>query len=472
MTPSRRHNLWLAALALPQLALYVWVRSLGWQPRLELFMAVFGVQFSLYLAALALVHRYTSSTAPPPTPPLTLFLILLGALAFRLVMVTTPPSLSSDVFRYVWDGRVQAAGLSPYAYPPGAAELAPLRDADIWPRINRKESVTIYPPAAQLLFWLVHAVGGDSVWAVKWAMLLAECLTLALLALLLRDIGQPVEHLVLYAWSPLVVYEVVGSGHLEGLMLPCLVLALLAARRGWDAPAGAALAAATLMKLFPILLLPALWWRRRLRLPLAFGGVSLLLSLPYWQAGLAIATYYPDYLREQFNMSLAALLGETLRLLRVPDPYRLVQLLLLAAVAALALWHLARPAPDRFLQRGLTMIGLLTVGSQFLQPWYLLWLLPFLTALWPTGDGGRRTDDGRRATDDEIRNTKYEIRITHRASPVVRPPSSVWLGWLLFSGTITLSYHFYVHNQWNIPLVIVEYTPLYGLLLWAWLRRH
>ena len=59
----------------------------------------------------------------------------------------------------------------------------------------------------------------------------------------------------------------------------------------------------------------------------------------------------------------------------------------------------------------------------------------------------------------------------HHSALSPQPSALLWLAWLLFSGTIVLSYHFYVNNQWNIPLVVVEYTPLYSLLLWSWLRR-
>lgn len=365
-------------------------------------------------------------------------------------MADAYPVLSSDAFRYVWDGRVQAAGFSPYDYPPGATELTFLRDAEVWPRINRKASITIYPPAAQALFFLIHLVGGDSLLAVKWAMVLADGLTMGLLLLLLRALNQPLEYVILYAWHPLVVYELVASAHLEALMLPCLVLALWATKKGHDATAGVALALATLMKLFPVLLLPALWRRRGWRMPLAFALTCAVVVAPYLDAGPKIITYYPMYLREQFNMSLAALLGETLRWVGAPDPYRIVQLLLWVGVAGLGIWHVIRPDGEGYLRRCLTMIGLLTIGSQFLHPWYIVWIIPFLTVLSPSA---------RDKTSDTLLAVPYTLRIT------------TWLAWLIFSGNIVLSYHFYIYETYYYPVFILEYLPLYGLLFWPWLRR-
>ncbi|MFN8475566.1 MAG: glycosyltransferase 87 family protein [Anaerolineae bacterium] len=450
------------------------VRAWGAAPRLDAMMAVFGVQFVLYASAIVVSQADTverSPDDPEGAAPedvalseakhpgvvggpsrrsgrqlhlLPLLVIIGAAVAFRFVMGTTVPSLSSDMFRYVWDGRVQAAGISPYAYPPAAPELAPLHDATVWPLINRKDSVTIYPPGAELAFRAVHQWLGDSIWPVKAVMVASDLGTLLLLLALLHSLGQPLTLIIIYAWHPLAVYEIAGSAHVEGLMLVCLALALLAAWRRWDTVVGVALAAATLIKLFPVLLLPALWWRRSWRLPAAFAVTVALAVYPYRASGLGIITYYPVYLREVFNMSAAAVLGESLRFFGVSDPYRVVQLVLLALVGGLALWHLLRPAKGQhvYLVRCFTIIALLTLGSQFLQPWYVLWLLPFLTTLWPWSAPS----------------------VTYRVLPV-----SVWLAWFIFSGTVFLSYHYYIGERYSIPFVAAEYLPLYLLLVAPWL---
>ncbi|MFN8483823.1 MAG: glycosyltransferase family 87 protein [Anaerolineae bacterium] len=433
----------LAVAAIGELGFYILVRSWGAEAPLDRLMAVFAVQFVVYAAAIGV------SQARPTRQPrrdLRLVIILGAAVAFRVVMGTAFPTLSSDMFRYVWDGRVQAAGLSPYAYSPGAPALTPLRDSSIWPLINRKDAVTIYPPGAQLAFRLIHDALGDGLWPVKAAMVAADLATLLLLLALLNALGQPLSLIIIYAWHPLAVYEIAGSAHVEALMLVCLVLALLAARRGWDGVTGVGLAAATLIKLFPVLLLPALWWRRRWRLPIAFAVTVALAISPYRAAGLGIITYYPVYLREVFNMSAAAVLGESLRWLGVPDPYRVVQLVLLAIVGGVAAWQMVHPAKgeEAYLIRCFTIIALLTLGSQFLQPWYVLWLLPFLATLWPWS----------------------EASVGYR-----RLAPTTWLAWLIFSGTVFLSYHYYIGERYSIPLVAAEYLPLYLLLAWPWLAR-
>ena len=103
-----------------------------------------------------------------------LIVILAGAVAMRLALLFVEPYLSTDIYRYIWDGRVQAAGINPYRYVPNAPELAHLRDAAIFPNINRADyAVTIYPPAAQAIFLAVTRLG-ESVVAMKLGLLAFE----------------------------------------------------------------------------------------------------------------------------------------------------------------------------------------------------------------------------------------------------------------------------------------------------------
>ena len=82
-----------------------------------------------------------------------LTLILVTAVLLRLGALAAPVYLSDDIYRYIWDGRVQAAGINPYRYIPTDTALAPLRDEAVFPNINRNNyAPTIYPPVAQLLF--------------------------------------------------------------------------------------------------------------------------------------------------------------------------------------------------------------------------------------------------------------------------------------------------------------------------------
>ncbi len=92
-----------------------------------------------------------------------LYSILILTAVMQGILVCTRPTLSDDIYRYVWDGKVQAHGISPYRYPPDAPELTQLRDSNIYPHINRKNVVTVYPPAAEAAYFLLWRILPDNV---------------------------------------------------------------------------------------------------------------------------------------------------------------------------------------------------------------------------------------------------------------------------------------------------------------------
>src|SRR2546427_4315845 len=263
---------------------------------------VFLPLFGLYGFAVGVVFRKPSGSAPA-----SLAIILGFAVLFRCLVLFSPLVLSSDLYRYVWDGRVQRAGINPYRYPPEADALVPLRDTTIYPHINRPGLITIYPPGAQMLFALITTVVPDSVRGMKAAMVLFDLATLGVLLRLLQRHGSDPQRLVLYAWSPLVVFEFAGSGHVDALMLPFLLLALHARLTARPGSAGVLLGLATLIKLYPAVLVPALYSRGERRFLCGFGATLILGYLPYVAgAGARVLGYLPGYFGpwEDFNGGL------------------------------------------------------------------------------------------------------------------------------------------------------------------------
>jgi hypothetical protein len=111
-------------------------------------------------------------------PARTTFLIVLGLGALmRLGLLFETPRLSDDIYRYLWDGRVQAAGINPYRYIPADPHLAFLRDDAIYPHINRRDyAPTTYPPGAQMFFFAVTRVT-ETIAGFKAALLCVEAST-------------------------------------------------------------------------------------------------------------------------------------------------------------------------------------------------------------------------------------------------------------------------------------------------------
>ena len=316
--------------------------------------------------------------------------ILGFALLFRCTMLFSPPTLSDDIYRYVWDGRQQLAGVNPYLHPPEAAEVAGLRDA-LYAGINNKDIPTIYPPAAQL-FFLAAAWVKPSLWTVKAGLVLFDLALVLLLAAMLRRGGRDPRRIVFYAWHPLPLVEIAGSGHIDVLGVFFVLAALYALQAGRRAAAVLALAGGFLAKLLPLMLLPLFWrelgpnarwrdwlaWRPR-RALLLFPAAAALGLAPYAAAGPSLFEGLQTYvLRWRFNDALFSLVYGLLKDPRLEwddGALQAAKLLCALAVIGVALWALSRrPDPTDW---AAAVLGAYLLLTPTLHPWYLLWILPF-----------------------------------------------------------------------------------------------
>ncbi|TVP45525.1 MAG: methyltransferase domain-containing protein [Gemmatimonadales bacterium] len=367
-------------------------------------------------AFLALLHLWRRHGAWIEAP----VVLLGGAFLLRALFLLPVQDLSDDLFRYVWDGWVGIQGVPPYRYAPDDPVLAPFQEDMLFRNLNSPGWHSVYPPLSQLVFLLggwVHDVTGwpASGRAVRVGFTLLEFAgVLAIWKALGASVPRRRAHLVLYAWNPLVLVTVAGSGHSEGGMILGVGLVLwgVAIRRGWLAWMGLALA--VLSKGIPILLAPLLWralgaeagegndsrsaarpgpgWRDRVGEMLPAAIVALLLSLPFLRVsdlGLVWGSAQLYVSLFEFNAGLYALLREVgWRLAGVETGHWLGPALRWVAVGG-AFWIGLRHAAgsvEHFARGSVLILSLYLVTATTVHPWYLLWVLPFL-ALTPTGRG-------------------------------------------------------------------------------------
>jgi alpha-1,6-mannosyltransferase len=304
--------------------------------------------------------------------------IVFWGVLFRVLLLPVPPLTSTDVFRYVWDGKVFVWTGNPYRCAPVSDELRSLRDGYVFPHINHPELPTIYPPLAQVLFAVAYLLGNDSLWGIKLLNLLAEGVTLWLLGFVrLAAVGRDASWIVAYAWCPLPILESMVGVHGDTLGMPWLAAVYLAAAGRRPVVAGLALAGAALIKLFPLVLLPALWRQERGRAVVAVSAASLLPLVAGWAAFFLDAADPLVSLRVyvwnwQFNAPLFSGFQHWLQ-----DGYRARQicLLLFLATAAGVVIRETRFIPAA---QWLWLAFFLCGTTVF--PWYLMWLVPGLMA--------------------------------------------------------------------------------------------
>jgi hypothetical protein len=301
----------------------------------------------------------------------------------RFGVLLAPPYLSDDVNRYVWDGRVAAAGINPYRYIPVDPHLAGLRDDKIFPNINRSTYArTIYPPAAESIFFAATRVS-ESLTGMKATMLGFELAGVALLLRLLALLRLPRERILIYAWHPLTLWEFAGSGHVDAAVVAFLALALWARQREAAALVGIALAAAALVKFFPAVVFPALWRRGDWKMPVVAALSAAIAYLPFLGAGRAVFGFLPGYVREEGLQSSTGFFLWNLLKSAVPAladlgvlPYLVLAAAVMAALAVKIVWR------DKSADRSIASAIPLAVAAMVLfsphYAWYFAWIVPFL----------------------------------------------------------------------------------------------
>lgn len=424
------------------------------------FLALFAIAALVYTLGVCQVLRRGDRGAGSRNSAL---LIIAGwAVLFRVTLLfTSPPTLSDDVYRYIWDGRLANAGVNPYAH----AVASPLLDAFDSPQralVNNDWMASPYLPVAQALFALVYRLAPDSPLAFQIAAALFDLLTGWLIIDLLHRLGLPRAWSLLYLWHPLVVVEFAHGAHVDALMIFLIVASLWAlVALGARSISALLLAAATLTKGLPILLLPVVarrWGRRRTVL---FGGLLVVACLPFaldagWGLvgpldgeGLfgALRIYGARWnYNGGFYHWLEVLLSGYPTPGAVPPevvgrrPILAAKLIVgtLLVLALVATWWKARRSKDDL---GLIRLALVPLASYLLlattvHPWYATIVVPFLPFL-PPREG---KPDG---------------------------PAHFLLPALAFTTTIALSYLTYLDpaNLREYDLVrIVEYLPGYLLL--------
>lgn len=332
------------------------------------------------------VITIAATTLAPSVPERWGLILIIGmGIVMRLLVIGKEPLLSSDIYRYVWDGRVQAAGINPYTFVPADEALKSLRDTAIYPHINRADyAVTAYPPVAQIFFLAVTRVS-ETLTAMRLAMMACEIAVIVVLIDLLRRMCLPTTAVVAWVWHPLVIWEIANNGHTDALMLALLMIGIWLLVRNRRVAGAVAVALAALVKPYAVVALPAFWRPWDWRAPAAAIATAMICYLPYAGAGRGVLGFVTTkgYLSEEgltdgsgyWLVALArAAFGD------VPGLIVAYSIASFAAMAWLALRALSRP--DATPQDMLLHIGMLLMTALFIlspnYPWYFLVAVPFI----------------------------------------------------------------------------------------------
>ncbi|HNM25046.1 MAG TPA: hypothetical protein PKL15_06430 [Saprospiraceae bacterium] len=378
-------------------ALTVWLGFFARRSDFGPFIGAYGLLFGLY-ALLVFKEK-------PGGADLRWYLGL--GIALRIALLFSLPNLSDDYYRFLWDGRLLAQGIHPFAHPPeyymARPELPAGLSRDLYNHLNSPQYYTVYPLVCQAVFalagWLFPFSDRGAVLIIKLFLLACEIATIAgfgsrpllrgsggegLLSAAGPSWGDRVgEASLLYALNPLILLEIVGNLHFEGAMI-CFLLAGLNALHRRRLAAGAVWwALATASKLLPPLFLPVLWrwlgWRRGLKFALLFGAISIGMFLPLLQPevlgnmGSSLRLYFRQF---EFNASVYYLAKFWANRYSDWETGRLVGpalgALTLLAVVALAVWRTPKGGKQVRLYEALTLASAIYLfDATTVHPWYV-----------------------------------------------------------------------------------------------------
>ena len=330
-----------------------------------------GFMASLTVAGIAYLLAMREFFATPEFPRRVVIIGLILAAVWHVEFLRLPPGPDDDIHRYVWDARLQRLGYNPYLVVPSDPAAQGLHTAETR-TLNNPDLPSPYPPGAQLFLRAVTATH-ESALTLKVAFVLSDWAIVFVLLDVLRRRRQGAHLVLAYAWNPLLAIEVAGSGHIDIVGAMLLVISVAALARHWRALAAVAFGLAVAVKFLPIVLLPLYWRRVRIRDTALAAGLVALLYAPFLNHGRipfgSLGTYVQSF---RFNGPVFAALGQ------VVSPQLLAVLAVLAGFAT-AVWLRSAShewSPDKFAWP--MAASLLCAPVVF--PWYLLWLVPFLTS--------------------------------------------------------------------------------------------
>ncbi|MFC1835863.1 glycosyltransferase 87 family protein [Thermodesulfobacteriota bacterium] len=381
--------------------------------------------------------------------------VILAGLLMRLPMMVSTPMLEDDYFRYLWDGALTANGLNPYAHAPAEVELDSAKldlrlqelakdGHEILSRVNHPELRTIYPPVAQAAFALAYFIKPWSLIAWRVVIFMFDGATLFLLLLALRDVEASPLWGIVYWWNPLILKEIFNSAHMDVLVLPLVLGAIILGSREKYLWSSVVLALAIGVKLWPIILLPIVFRSllrqpRRLILPLAVVGlVCAAMFIPVYLAKLDSSSGFVAYGKEwEMNDALYMVLFWAVKFLLklcsvgVGAAHEITRAAVGLLLLAWIIWLIRLEATGS--RQLWEQVLLITAGLFLLSPtqfpWYYSWVIPLIA---------------------------------------VRPRASL----LLLNGLLPLYYlrfHFDARNTvylFDYGIVWLEFVPVWILLLW------
>ncbi len=325
------------------------------------------------------------------------FLFVSGIL-FRLVFLVAVPNLSQDFYRFIWDGELIKNGINPYLFTPdqilekGEIIIANMEELRNGMSDLNARHFSNYPPVNQLFFAFAALLGGGSIFGsmvvMRLLIIFADIGIVFWGRKLLQNLNLSSHMVFWYFLNPLVIIELTGNLHFEGVMLFFFVLALYLIsknRWAWSTPL---YAASIMVKLVPVLFLPMFLkyfgFKKSALFYILVGVFCLVLLLPFYASVFidnfseTVGLWFSNF---EFNASIYNVVKKIAVTHYEAKPWELIKSYgsLIAKLAIGIFLLLALLRKNNTLQASITsMVLALTLYyfmSSTVHPWYVVFLL-------------------------------------------------------------------------------------------------
>ncbi len=428
--------LFLIILGLVQVALYLRILALdNLGLNISNFVSLFLICFVFYIFSILVISRNSKSNLSIKK---IFFIIIFFSIIFRIIMILLKPTLSHDMMRFLWDGRLIFHGINPYLYTPESSELNALKDVAYFIDYEFKHTLTVYPPIAQFIFGIAYFFTDGNPFGIKLLTTIFDLMNIFVLTLLMKTINPKnmLSGIMIYAWSPLLIIESTGNGHIEPIPIFFILLSLLFLVKSRIRLSSISYSSACLSKLFPILLLPIFLIHLR---NFSRGNIKKFLV---WFIITSSIILIPILLSSGLNL-LHQIFWYSQNITYNPSLYRIIELLLpftstvniarivtYSAFIVTGFLLLRNKNLENFIEFAescLILFGLFLLFAPAVFQWYLIWLLPFVAIL-----GINRKN----------------------------------IGWFYFMAAVILAYLPQFSFEYDINnIALIQYLPLYAILI-------
>ena len=341
------------------------------------FSFLYTVSFIVYLfAVFSILKNAQLQGKKNDSPQKIIWAIIAFSLIFRLTLLPATPS--DDIFRYLWEGKLQSNWINPYSCVPASSSLEHLRD-EFFSGIGHKHLTTIYPPLTLIVFALADLISHSFI-STKFAFLLFDTLSIFVLIKYLKTMGKDPVNVLIYAWSPLVLISFAARGHCDSLQIFFIILALYFYSVKKNLPSIVSISLAVMSKYVSIIIVPLLILRKSPKYLIILLSIIIFLYLPYISASkLLFSTLFHFGTQYHFNDSIHSLI--LYLTLGSPLASKMITALIFGGVLLLLYKEYFKNnfyRDDHILRFAFWAIGTFLILAPTVHPWYLTWIVPFL----------------------------------------------------------------------------------------------